>query len=92
MKVICINDEGRPEAIPLSKWVKKGNEYTVIDIIKCGMQPGKPFAYILAEIDLSGCDYYKGFSIHRFTIPDIDKAIEMAIDEMLVGESVSEPI
>lgn len=82
MKVICINDEGRPEAVPLSKWIKKGEEYTVIDLIRCGMQPGRPFAYVLAEIDLSGCDYYKGFSVHRFAVPEIMDALEKEFKEL----------
>lgn len=65
MTVICINDSNRPNEIPLSKWIKKGNEYTIIDIIKCNIQGGKR-ALVLEEIDLSGCEPYKGFDESRF--------------------------
>jgi hypothetical protein len=65
MEVFCINDAGRPNEIPTSKWVKKAEVYTVIDTIKCNIQSGK-IALVLAEIDLKGCEPYKGFSQERF--------------------------
>jgi len=30
VECVCINDAGRPKEIPINKWVKKGNAYTVI--------------------------------------------------------------
>lgn len=69
MKVVCVKDEGRPNEIPTTKWVKKGDVYTVIDYIKCNIQGGK-IAYILEEIDLSGCEPWKGFSEDRFVPTD----------------------
>jgi hypothetical protein len=68
MKVVCRNDKGRPDEIPTSKWVKEGDEYTVIDAIPCNMQPGAPIALVLEEIDLSGHGFYKGFCSSRFEI------------------------
>jgi hypothetical protein len=65
MKVVCINDSGRPNEIPITKWVKKADVYTVIDYIKYNIQGGK-IAYILEEIDLTGCEPWKGFSEERF--------------------------
>lgn len=75
MTVICNDDTGRPDEIPTSKWVKKGEAYTVIDAIKCMSQPGQPLAYVLAEIDLSGYGAYKGFAASRFSIPELDDVI-----------------
>ena len=33
-KVICINDTDKPSDIPNSKWIKKGNLYTVNKVVK----------------------------------------------------------
>jgi hypothetical protein len=68
MKVVCINDAGRPDDIPVTKWIKKDEEYTVIDVIVCKMQPRNPVALVLQEIDLTGCGFYKGFNSDRFRI------------------------
>lgn len=76
MRVLCINDNGRPDDIPASKWVKAGEPYTVIDVIKCVTQPGQPFAYVLDEIDLSGCGFYKGFSSTRFVVTEYQPEAE----------------
>jgi hypothetical protein len=77
MTVICNDDTGRPDEIPTSKWVKKGEPYTVIDAIRCMTQPGQPVAYVLAEIDLSGYGAYKGFAASRFSIPELDTLLEV---------------
>jgi hypothetical protein len=70
MRVLCINDAGRPNEIPASKWIKKGEEYTVIYTQKCHVQGGA-ISFKLAEIDLTGCEPYEGFNAERFAI-DID--------------------
>lgn len=76
MRVLCINDNGKPDEIPASKWVKAGEPYTVIDVIKCVAQPGQPFAYVLGEIDLTGCGFYKGFGSHRFVVTEYQPEVE----------------
>lgn len=83
MKIICVDDKNRPEIIPTSKWVKKNESYTPIGIIKCNAQGGI-FGVVLAEIDLSGCEPYKCFSIHRFSIPIEDKVKIEELEEVLV--------
>jgi hypothetical protein len=75
MKVICIEDRNRPNEIPTSKWVKKGNEYTIIDLIKCNVQGGLICA-VLEEIDMTGCEPYEGFNIERFASITPDKVKE----------------
>jgi hypothetical protein len=83
MKILCIDDTNRPETIPTSKWLKKNQEYTPTGVIKCNSQGGI-FGFILAEIDLKGCEPYKCFSIHRFAIPvEIKEEVE-ELEEVLV--------
>lgn len=83
MQVICIDDKGRPDEIPVTRWVKKGERYNVIDLIKCVSQPGQPIAYVLAEIDLSGFGFYKGFSSHRFAVVVYTPEAELKAEEAL---------
>jgi hypothetical protein len=64
-KAICINDSGRPNEIPVSKWIKKDTIYTVIKITVCNIQ-GKTISFTLAEIDMRGCEPYNGFDSRRF--------------------------
>jgi hypothetical protein len=81
MRVLCINDAGRPDDVPATKWVKQGEKYTVIDVIKCNMQPGQPFAYVLDEIDLNGCGFYKGFASTRFVVTEYTPEVEQKVEE-----------
>jgi hypothetical protein len=68
-KVICIHDEERPNDIPTSRWVVKGEEYTVIKVERMNMQGGK-LAYELEEINLAKCCFpYTRFGAWRFAIP-----------------------
>lgn len=69
MKLLCINDAGRPNCIPISKWVKKNEWYTPIGTVKCNIQGGI-LGFKLAEIELdSSCEPYTCFAITRFAIP-----------------------
>jgi hypothetical protein len=65
MKLICINDSDRPNEIPLSKWIKKGNQYTAIKFNKMNMQGGI-LGVQLEEIDLSDCFPHTHFLASRF--------------------------
>jgi len=73
MKVICINDQGKPNEIPSGKWLEKGSAYTVKNIIKCNTQGGA-LGFELEEIDLTGCEPYLYFMATRFAIPKEDIA------------------
>lgn len=67
-KVICINDADQPNVIPISKRVKEGQDYTVIEVKKLMADQGK-LAYRLAEIDLTTCcQPYSFFDARRFAI------------------------
>jgi hypothetical protein len=67
-KALCIDDRDRPVDVPTSKWVKKGNYYTVISMEKMNMQSGQ-IGFELEELDLSDCFPYTRFAAWRFAIP-----------------------
>lgn len=81
-KVICINDADRPDGIPLSKWIKKGDTYTVIEVSHMRMQGGK-LGFKLAEIDLDSCFPYQYFSATRFAIPTDPNQKDQWAEEVL---------
>lgn len=55
MKCICINDTDKPDDIPKNKWVKAGQEYTVIYV--AFLAPQMQMAFQVYEIDLDGTPY-----------------------------------
>ena len=85
MKVVCINDLGRPAEIPVSKWLTKGLEYTVTKKTICRSQ-NNAICFTLAEIDLTGCQPYWGFNANRFGLlvsqEEFDKMVEQGIIEV----------
>lgn len=64
-RVVCIDDTGRPDGIPTSKWIKKDEIYTVIQVDKIRLQGGM-LGFKLAEIDLDSCFPYQYFLHKRF--------------------------
>lgn len=74
-RVECISDIGRPNEVPLSKWVKKGSFYNVVKVVTHVCQGGIK-GYELAEIDLSGCAPYLYFAASRFSIPVPEEELE----------------
>lgn len=86
MKVICIDNSGRPESIPLSKWIVKGKEYTVIQVDKINMDPGV-YGYKLEELNIDDCFPYLYFRSTRFSIPT--EELEL-IEELEINLPVTE--
>ena len=84
-RVICINDQDRPNDIPTSKWIKKGELYTVIEVSKMRMQGGL-LGFKLQEVDLDTCFPYQYFSATRFGIPMEDQVIVENYLEKLLKE------
>lgn len=68
IKVICIDDSNRPDGIPISKWVKKDQFYTVIQISKLPIQ-GNILGVKLLELNIDDCFPYTFFAANRFAIP-----------------------
>lgn len=83
-EVICINDQDRPNEIPLSKWVKKGKTYTVVRIVSMVVQGG--YGVELQEIDLSDCSPYNFFGSHRFA-PLEEAPLQEALEVLKIPEN-----
>ena len=79
MKVICIDDKRRPSEIPLEKWPKKGNAYTVIKAVKMGIQANK-IGFHLEEISLDGCFPYEYYDSIRFLPEDMVNQEDVAVN------------
>jgi hypothetical protein len=100
IKCICINDKGKPNDIPQNKWVKKGQEYTIIFTIM--VLPQRTLAVQLEEIDLDeSCSPYEYFLAERFMfdIDDIQEFIDfieectdinMSIRELMEQTNINE--
>lgn len=72
IKTLCIKDNNKPDDIPMSHWVKKGIEYTVIGVYH-RVQPGATMGLLLSEIDLDELDTpYSCFSSNRFRFKEED--------------------
>jgi hypothetical protein len=82
-QVICLNDQHRPAEFPSSKWIKKGEPYTVINVLNLRIQGGQGF--VLEEIDMTGCDPYRCFAAWRFAVPVEAKDIEEVLEEELTA-------
>jgi hypothetical protein len=66
MQVICINALNKPKQIPENKWVKEGEIYTVIGLVRLNVQANK-VGLVLEEIDLDdSCFPYHYFDADRF--------------------------
>ena len=85
MKVVCINDSNKPSKISKDQWVKKGQTYTVIRIVRLALQNDK-LGLILKEIKLDkSCFPYEFYDSDRFT--PVEESLEK---EELVEELVQE--
>jgi hypothetical protein len=78
VKCICIDDKNRPSKIPQNKWLKEGEEYTIIFTLM--VLPQKTLAVQLEEIDLDeSCMPYEFFLANRFafTKDELEKLIAL---------------
>jgi len=69
-KIYCVNDKNRPNDIPLSKWIKVGQIYTIRQVDTITIQ-GKMLAFKLEEIDIDDYFPYTHFAADRF-VPVIE--------------------
>lgn len=91
IKCICIDDSKRPKEIPPEKWVKKGEEYSIIFAIV--VLPQRQLALQLDEIDLDeSCMPYEYFLAKRFAFrqEDIDELVEFIKECGQVNLSIKE--
>lgn len=93
---ICIDDTKKPEIIPDSLWVKKGNQYHIIHIYKMVNQDNIQGCE-LKELDISSYIPYNCFRLSRFAFrkEDLDNLIELMklcteLDSVKIDELVQE--
>ena len=63
-QVVCIDDTNKPNDIPLSKWIKKGITYTVIEVSKMSIQGGM-LGFKLSEINIDEYFPYQYFAARK---------------------------
>lgn len=84
-EVTCIDDSNKPNDIPASRWVKKGQKYTVIKVAKMLIQGGL-VGFKLEELNIDEFFPYQFFAANRFAIPldhawDIEAQLEKLLEE-----------
>lgn len=81
---VCINDKGKPNEIPASKWIKKDRVYEVDWI---GVLNNGQYNVHLKEpvLDQESCFPYTGFSVNRFRFnkKSDDQVSSELIDELI---------
>lgn len=84
MRVTCINSSGKPAKIPASQWIKQGEEYTVTEVVRMGIQKDK-YGFLLAEVQLGPeCFPYEYYDADRFrpvqeVVVEVKEELEEAI-------------
>lgn len=85
MKVVCIDDSNRPNEVPTSRWVKKGQTYTIRKV--CWMTQQQIYGCRLEELNNDDLFPYSFFALSRFAVlkEEIEKAIaekELELEEV----------
>jgi hypothetical protein len=76
MKAICIDSSNKPAKVPLEQWIKQGETYTIIKIVKMGLQDNK-YGVLLKEVQMSAdCFPYEYYDADRF-IPLDERVLNM---------------
>ena len=95
VRVICLNEKGRPNEIPIDKWPIEGEQYHIKWIYKQLQQKGIQ-GVELAEFDISECVPYNCYDLRRFGIfsDDMNKLMQLfkdctEMDSIEVGELLS---
>lgn len=96
IRVVCINDSHRPSAIPPDRWIKKDEEYTIVQLDYMNMQ-GRILGVKLAEINNDDLVPYTHFNLKRFAPLDPlieDMEAEQAVKDLMkeIDSGVLEPI
>ncbi len=67
LPVVCVDDSMRPNEIPLSRWVKKGQPYHIVEIAEMAQQ-SSVMGCKLAEINNDDLFPYQYFRLSRFAL------------------------
>jgi hypothetical protein len=66
VKAICINSSNKPAKVPVEQWIKQGETYTIIKVVKMGLQDGI-YGVLLKEVQMSAdCFPYEYYDADRF--------------------------
>jgi hypothetical protein len=64
--MICIDSSRKPSKVPIEQWIKEGEAYTVIKVVKMGLQDDK-YGVLLKEVQMSAdCFPYEYYDADRF--------------------------
>ena len=71
MKMVCIDSSNKPSKVPIEQWIKEGEVYTVIKVVRMGLQDNK-YGVLLKEVQMSpDCFPYEYYDADRFIPLDI---------------------
>lgn len=84
LKCVCIDDKNRPNEVPLNRWVKKGEQYTITQIDYMNTQ-NRIIGVKLMEIDNDDLFPYQYFRGSRFAVSEND-IIEMNIEGVDISD------
>ena len=89
-KVVCINDRNRPDGIPTSKWITKGEIYTVTKVSVMRIQ-NDMLGFKLEEKNIDDCIPYQYFDAARFLPLDIQSRLWAELElERILEEAIEE--
>jgi hypothetical protein len=81
-KVICVNDAGLPDQLPLNKRVVEGQVYTVIEVARMQLQSLE--GYKLSEIDsFFPYEYFKASRFLPLQEEEVAIAEEVNLNNMI---------
>jgi hypothetical protein len=81
MKAICIDSSNKPAKVPIEQWIKEGETYTIIKLVKMGLQDGR-YGVLLKEVQMSAdCFPYEYYDADRF-VPLDDRVLKMDEEEV----------
>jgi hypothetical protein len=81
MKAICIDSSNKPPKVPIEQWIKQGETYTIIKVVKMGLQDGI-YGVLLKEVQMSAdCFPYEYYDADRF-VPLDDRVLKMDEEEV----------
>lgn len=84
MKVICINDSGKPAKIPSNQWIKKGETYTIVKYVRMLIQKDN-IGVELEEVKMDeSCFPYEYYDLKRFA--PLETVMATTAEEELVAE------
>jgi hypothetical protein len=88
IRVICIDDSNKPSEVNEKDWIKKGNKYTVIKLVRIlnKRQYGGQGVKLLEKP--INTDKYKYFKIERFKPLDEDEKLLDLIEQELTVEDL----